>query len=94
MQKQANDHAQELKARCNPLRPLPDCDGLGVEMLGKQSQCSTVSSKPDLDSMKMTFMDRIASGRCEASTSGLCRRSIRHLRCSKSDLETSIVQKR
>ena len=34
--------AQELKARCNPLWPLLDCDGLdtvscGVKKLGKQS---------------------------------------------------------
>jgi hypothetical protein len=77
---------QKLNTRCNALRPLLDCDGLetifcGVEDLGKQSlqylsAQHNLNADPerDADFMKVTVLDHITSGECQASTSSLCAR--------------------
>ena len=98
---------RKLKTRCNALRPLLNCDELdaalcGVESLGKQSlQCLcyqhnlNVGADCEVDPMKSTVFDHVASGGCGASTSSLCASIDNEYQDSnagtQSDLETYIL---
>lgn len=99
---------QKLRARCNALRPLLECDKLeavfcGIETLGKQSlqhlniqHNVNIDSECDVDSMKTAIVDHITSGGCRASTSSLCRSVDDEYQESdvgtNSDLETYVLQ--